>query len=87
MKPPVDAPISRHVFPVTSTPKSSSAPSSFSPPRLAYFADAPLISIRASAGNLRSGLVASRPVDANFAGQDHGLRLFARFGKSSLDDQ
>jgi hypothetical protein len=35
VKPPVELPASRQIFPCGVTPKSSSAPSSFSPPRLA----------------------------------------------------
>jgi hypothetical protein len=37
--------------------------------------------------DLRAGLFAPRPVHANFSGENHGLRLFARFGMPSFDDQ
>ncbi len=38
-------------------------------------------------GDQRARLFASRPVHANFSSKNHGLRLLARFGKPSFDDQ
>ena len=38
-------------------------------------------------GDLRAGLIASLAVHADFSSENHGLRLFARFGEAAFDDQ
>jgi hypothetical protein len=38
-------------------------------------------------GDLRAGLIAPLTIHTNFTRQNHGLRLFARFGEAAFDDQ
>jgi len=38
-------------------------------------------------GDLRAGFIASLTVYADFSSENHGLRLFARFGEAAFDNQ
>src|SRR5277367_4059475 len=62
VKPPVELPTSRQIFPEGERAKSVRAPSSFRPPRLTYFCGSPMSSMRASVGTWVPGLESFWPL-------------------------
>ncbi len=75
MKPPVELPASRQIFP---RDRRQILERAFElQPRRGWrsAASRPAISMAASAANQRAGLIGALAVDAHLPGQDHGLRL------------
>ena len=86
MKPPVEAPTSRHAAPRRRRRRPSSAVASLSPPRETKRRPA-LDLERRVAGDRRAGLGDDAPVDAHPAGHDERLRPAARLGEPAFGEQ
>src|SRR5215472_15465071 len=82
VKPPVEAPTSRQVLPLTSMHQCSRARSSLRPPRLTYFRSSPSMGIDRGAR-----LVDFLLIGQNLAGQDERLGAFPRGRQAAFDQQ